>query len=94
MLDSPTDDERVFGRVAMSLLDELWLPGVHVRLVGVGVSGFGEGAPAQLALFGDASSPEERDRSALGHVTDALRERFGEHAVSYGHSLRFTRDKD
>ena len=81
----------VMNTFTLGSVSGVWSPGVRVRLVGVGVSGFGEGAPSQLALFGDASTADERDRSALGHVTDALRERFGEQAVSYGHSLRFTR---
>ena len=31
-----------------------------------------------------------RDLSALGRVTDAVRERFGDAAVSYGRDLRFS----
>ena len=89
-LAEPTDDERVFGRVAASLLDELWQPGMRVRLLGVGVSGFDGARPSQMSLFGDeAAEGEGRDRSALGRVTDALRERFGDDAVSYGRDLRF-----
>ena len=89
-LAEPTDDERVFGRVAASLLDELWQPGMRVRLLGVVVSGFDGARPSQMSLFGDeAAEGEGRDRSALGRVTDALRERFGDDAVSYGRDLRF-----
>lgn len=93
-LAEQTDDERVFGRVALELLDELWQPGVRVRLLGVGVSGFDDDHPAQMSLFGDEASGagEGRDRSALGRVADALRERFGDDAVGYGRDLRF-RDK-
>ena len=90
-LAAPTDDERVFGRVAASLLDEVWARGMPVRLVGVGVSGFDGAAAEQLALFG--ARDEEgaaRDLSALGRVTDAVRERFGDAAVSYGRDLRFS----
>ena len=66
-LAEPTDDERVFGRVAASLLDELWQPGMRVRLLGVGVSGFDGGRASQMSLFGDeAAEGEGRDRSALG----------------------------
>ncbi|MBM6774102.1 DNA polymerase IV [Olsenella profusa] len=94
-LAAPTDDERVFGEAAVALLGELWNPGEHVRLIGVGVSGFDEDAPEQLSLFGDGpqdeqeGAPRARDRSALGRVTDELRERFGEGAVGYGRDLRF-----
>lgn len=88
-LSSPTSDERAFGRVALDLLDEIWTQGTYVRLVGVGVSGFDGPRPSQLALFSDDAKREEPDRSGLGRVTDALRERFGDDAVSYGRDLRF-----
>ena len=85
-----TDDAHVIGPFALELLDELWQPGMRVRLLGVGVSGFDGARPSQMSLFGDeAAEGEGRDRSALGRVTDALRERFGDDAVSYGRDLRF-----
>lgn len=90
-----TSDERVFGEVAVGLLDEVWRPGQPVRLLGVGVSGFEERAE-QAALFStdDASGAAPgtkggRDLSALGRVTDQLKARFGESAIAYGHDLRF-----
>ena len=93
-LSGATDEERVFGEAAVELLDELWSPGEHVRLIGVGVSGFDESCGEQLSLFGGSGEGEDadllrRDRSALGRVTDELRERFGDEVVSYGRDLRF-----
>ena len=93
-LPRPSDDARQIGRLAVRLLDEAWNEGVPVRLVGVGVSGFSDEAPEQLTLFDGAGSEGPngspgRDLSALGRVTDALRERFGDDAVSYGRDLRF-----
>ena len=41
-LATATSDENVFGPICLALIDELWSPGVHIRLIGVGVSGFGE----------------------------------------------------
>lgn len=98
-LDSPTDDDRVIADVAAGLVGQLWEPGETVRLVGVGVSGFND-APSQLSLFGATGSAggglgtegrrdgASRDLSALGRVTDAVRDRFGEDAVGYGRDLR------
>ena len=91
-LDRPTDDELEFGPVAQELLDEVWTEGMPLRLVGVGLSGFGEKAvrPQQLGLF-DEKAPgghEMRDRSALSRVTDSLRDRFGDEALAYGRDLR------
>ena len=92
-LARPTSDERVFGKVAQELLDEVWAPGMPVRLLGVGLSGFGRGEarPEQLGLFGDerAEADTERDRSALSKVADSLRDRFGDDALAYGRDLRF-----
>lgn len=88
-LPRPTSDERVFGEVAVGLLDELWTPGQRVRLVGVGVSGFGPQPPSQMSLFAGEGEPGPRDRSRLGRVTDELRDRFGEEVVGYGRDLRF-----
>ena len=90
-LGSRTDDERVFGPVAVRLLRELWSPGMHVRLLGVGISSFDERGAEQLGLFDEngMAAGSSRDLSALGRVTDQLKDRFGDAAVSYGRDLRF-----
>lgn len=89
-LGARTDDERVFGEVAVGLLDELWQPGDHVRLVGVGVSGFDDATAEQLSLFSEGTpAARGRDLAALSRVTDELRDRFGDDAVGYGRDLRF-----
>ncbi len=88
-LGTATDDERVFGSVARNLLDELWKPGMPVRLVGVAMSGFDE-RPTQLSLFGDDQRPDE-GRRALAVATDRVRARFGADALSYGRDLRLKR---
>ena len=70
---------------------------MRVRLVGVGVSRFGESAaPEQPTLFpdalldgdGGAGSPAPKGRRELSVALDELRERFGAGAVSYGRDLR------
>ncbi|MGI6229495.1 MAG: DNA polymerase IV [Tractidigestivibacter sp.] len=92
-LDSRVDDEHVFGPVAVGLLDELWKPGIRVRLVGVGISSFDDDpAGEQLRLFPDGQASENersRNHANLSRVTDALKERFGDDAVEYGRDLRF-----
>lgn len=87
-LSKPSQDEHDFGRVALSLLDSIWSEGRPVRLVGVGISGFGEDAAVQGTLFLDEENSPARDLSALSRATDAVRERFGSDAISYGRDLR------
>lgn len=89
-LPHASDDERDISELALRLLAELWHEGVPVRLVGVGASGF-DGGEEQLSLLDalNEGPPGGRDRSALGRVTDALRERYGDDAIGYGRDLRF-----
>ena len=67
------------ARVAVDLLDT-WLmdnPGVRLRLLGVGGSGF---SPAtQLKLFHNAPSGSE-----LGNTVESIRTRFGDDALVKG----------
>ena len=88
-LRHPTDDELVFGPVALGLLDELWHEGVAVRLLGVAVSGFETPASQQLELFDDEEQARCMGRGRLSETTDAVRERFGDDAISYGRDLKF-----
>lgn len=89
-LPHATDDGRVIGCLATRLLGEVWRHGEAVRLVGVAVSSFDDDPYVQLALFDESegASREERDRSALGRVTDALRDKFGDGVVGYGREYR------
>ena len=91
-VSSPTNDEHVFGPVAVDLLGGLWREGEHpVRLVGVGISDFSDGQGQRMGLFEETteSAGAHRDQATLSKLTDALRDRFGDDAVSYGRDLRF-----
>lgn len=97
-LGEPTDDEHVFGRVALELLDTVWREGTPVRLVGVGMSGFSGARPKQMSLFGDdgeeRAGQAQRNLRKLSVATDLVREKFGSDAVAYGHDLRFRDGRD
>ena len=51
-LTTPTDDDAVFGAVARELVRQAWSPGIGLRLLGVGVSGFDD-KTVQLDLLGE-----------------------------------------
>ncbi len=125
-LPHPTDDELYFAPQAHALAAGLWRPGLKVRLLGIGLSGFDEDAFSQEALFhieadqndeaGNADEPasafsydfgktravesgvkrkqgpagklDPEQRKRLLSATDALKDRFGESAVRFGHELR------
>ena len=81
------------------MLDELWEPGMAVRLVGVSVGGFDGVAGEQGTLFDVAdvapnssdAAPRVKDskkRRGLLTATDLVKDRFGESAVHFGHELR------
>ena len=88
-LPVPSDEERVFGREALALLPQLWSLGMHVRLLGVGISGFDQPEPEQLGLFADPEAKRNEEASALSRACDELKTRFGDTAVRYGRDLRF-----
>ncbi|MGI6591440.1 MAG: DNA polymerase IV [Eggerthellaceae bacterium] len=105
-LAEPTDDEFVVTDELSQLIDGLWHPGMPLRLVGVGISGFDHTAPIQGTLFDlmgkkqdddtqkkASSLQDEEKRRGLITATDRIRDRFGESAVRFGreeHSLSHT----
>ena len=82
-LERPADLPDTIGDTALAILRTVWSPGVGVRLLGVGVSGF-EDAAMQLDLFGETTPVEDDRRRAVALSVDAVRERFGEDALSMG----------
>ncbi len=98
-LSPETDDELLYTPYLYQMLDEVWAPGMPVRLLGVGMSGFEGNEVLQESLFDDAdlgivndeSKPtikNEEKRRGLLSATDAVKNKFGETAVRYGRDLR------
>ena len=91
-LPHPTDDENLFVPVAIELLDQVWSPGMPVRLAGVGMSDFHEEGGVQTDLFYevDERGAVASDRRNLSVTLDQVAERFGADAVTYGRTARFS----
>ena len=87
-LAAPCDDENVMFPILLDMLDELWMPGIALRLIGVAVTGFNHAAGVQHGLFEQVQQDSKPATRKLAEATDKVRERFGEHAVSYGRELR------
>lgn len=97
-LDAPSDDDIELRPKLSMLLDRIWAPGRKVRLLGVGVSGFGKEPEGQQALFelDKVASAEdenlliedEEKRRSLLSTFDALKDKFGEDSVRFGSDLR------
>jgi DNA polymerase-4 len=81
-LPRPVDDAATILATARTLLARTW-QGQPVRLIGVGVSGFQEGA-RQMSLW---EQPDERVERLSG-VVQALCQRYGAQAVRRGGELR------
>lgn len=82
-LPRPADNEIAFAPQLSQLVDELWMPGLKVRLLGVAMSGFADDAPVQEALFElePTPTPAEEQRSgrkeARAEETDDVPETSG-----------------
>lgn len=85
-LEAATDLESVISRVAVDLLRQAWTPGAGLRLLGVGMSGFGERTVQLDLLEGGGAQVDSRER-ALARGLDAVRERFGPDSITLGRDL-------
>lgn len=93
-LQKPTDNEYVLRPVLHKLARDLWKPGMHIRLVGVAVTGFEGSDVVQESLFDlsdlraadDSTKPsiDEATGARIATATDLVKERFGEQAVFFG----------
>ncbi|MDE2777019.1 MAG: DNA polymerase IV [Chloroflexota bacterium] len=90
-LDNPTDLDGEIYRAASYLFDQVWVTSKPVRLIGVGLGGFG--APKkQIGLWEDR--PEERHAEELQSALDRLRDKFGEATITRASDLHFKPNED
>ncbi len=101
-LSAPIESEQSVARAARALLRALRARRrVGVRLLGIGLSHFGDEAvaPAQLGLFPESTvapvtdDPVERDRDrALTRALDRIRDRYGEGSIVPARLVETARD--
>ena len=91
-LSHPTDNELDFGPRLSPLLEQVWEPGMKVRLLGVGISGFDEVPPVQESLFGDLFNLSEEDKDG-GEVSSSATLRHAQ-AVEKASSKLSSTQKD
>ncbi len=84
-LETPTNQDNDILLASQQLFDKTWPPSKPVRLLGVGVSGFQPPAQ-QLSLWETPSRRGERLQQAL----DAVRDRYGRHAIRRAVDLKGT----
>ena len=90
-LDNPTDRDGEIFTCARDLFDEAWKAGRPVRLIGVGLSGFGS-ATRQLGLW--LNSADEKHESELLGALDRLRDKYGEKTIRRASDLHYRPNED
>ncbi len=84
----PTDEEELLIDCGWRLLEELWVPGAAVRLLGLSMSGLKPKAEILPQL--DVFTSRSRCRSEkLYQAMDALRDRFGERVIARAGGERY-----
>jgi len=93
---SGIDNEVALGAIAFEMAQTIWEDGMPVRLLGVGVSQFDEGA-GQMCLFADedtgnvvstAGAAASVPRENLSERLDDIKDKFGEGSVLSGRQLK------
>jgi DNA polymerase-4 len=92
-LTPPIDSDDAIYSAALGIFEATWSEGRAVRLIGVGVSGFGdEDGGHQLGLWDAPSPPADANSQKLQTALDQLKGKFGEGVIKRGRSLK--RDDD
>jgi len=91
-LDNSIDDADKLYTYSKILADKmllgtngLFIKGVNVRLVGVGVSKLDDGSYRQLSLFDTAFDNNDEKKKKLNKMADEINLRFGKDTIKKGH---------
>ena len=90
-LPEPTADEYQLKEAACTLLDSLWVNGLTVRLLSIGLSGLVSDPGLRETLFelddDTRLAAKTHDTAALVEAADRINERFGKGAVQQGRGM-------
>lgn len=92
-LSQPSNNEFDFIPLLRMLLDDVWMPGIAIRLIGAAAIHLSDKPDAQLSLFAqedglENTSATRSEKETLAAATDAIKNRFGEAALQYGSEMR------
>jgi DNA polymerase-4 len=84
-LPQPTDLDETIYKTAVELFQKAWQPRQPVRLIGVGVSGFGK-IVQQLSLWesSSAAQTQQKKKQQLQRAVDVLHEKYGDQILKRG----------
>ena len=93
---SATPDEFSFSELLHTMLDDVWQPGVPLRLVGVAVTGFDTYQKSNQSTLFDLEDEaatssvaiSDEQRRNLHRATDLVKDKFGESSLRFGRELR------
>ena len=87
-LQEPTDNERECLPILRELLQEIWSPGMPVRLIGVSLSSFEQDFFQQSLIVDEEAERAKEKNKKLAKTSDLLKNKFGEKAVFYGREYK------
>lgn len=80
----PTNETNTIINTVVSLFEKNYMPASKVRLIGVGVSGFGKEENPQLDLFNKVDSQKDNE---IDKLEDSIRKKFGVKAIKRADSI-------
>jgi nucleotidyltransferase/DNA polymerase involved in DNA repair len=86
----PTDNTDTIFRIIQDLFKKNYQKERKIRLLGVGLSGFGLADQKQLSIFDD----QNLQTSELDEIEDLIRRKFGKSSISRADTIRRSKDED
>ena len=90
MTISPSHNTQDIYQAGCRLLRQNWQSGRPVRLLGIGLSGFGAGiTDRQLSFFDNTAKPDSCKRqTVVDQAMDQIRDRFGENSIARARQIQ------